>query len=152
MRMQSSTLAVGLFYGAGLLPDPDVPYTPSTVQSYIWVISLCFETAWNVIGVRQCARKRCSIVALDTLQITLSVSRPVILLTLLVTFYASSRKVEVVTGEDEALLNEAIAYNNGYGTSQNKLKRPVGFKQDDAQMVTWLDYLRGFHRLFPFLW
>jgi hypothetical protein len=40
---QSSALAVGLFYAAALLPDPDLPCEVAAVQLHTWLISLAFE-------------------------------------------------------------------------------------------------------------
>jgi ATP-binding cassette, subfamily B, vacuolar membrane transporter HMT1/ACLQ len=48
--LQSSTFGVGLFYLAGLLPDPDESYTINLVSRNMWIISTLYEITWLAHG------------------------------------------------------------------------------------------------------
>ena len=113
---------------AGLLPDPDVSYTPSDWNSYVWVVSLVFETAFLALFVSRC-HGRLPVRSTDT---------------------DASNTPE----ETERLLNRNMAPNreNGYGSTPNKSKGVLEARVGDAQTTTWLDYVVGFKNLFPFLW
>ncbi|KAF2259678.1 P-loop containing nucleoside triphosphate hydrolase protein, partial [Lojkania enalia] len=134
----SSTIGVGLFYLAGLLPDPDDPYSVSTVNFHMWLISLVYEILLFSLRVGHDIQAQKTSTALDALQRLFSACRIAILLLLVVLYAATTRRgyneIEEEEGEREALLG----------------KKPS--RAGDAQTTTWLDYLLGFKKLFPFLW
>lgn len=57
-------------------------------------------------------------------------------------------------GENERLLNGNVPPGReaGYGSTQDETKGVSEAKLGDAQTTTWLDYVVGFRKLFPFLW
>lgn len=135
---QSATLGVGLFYLASLLPDPDHPYEVSTVNCHMWLISLVYETAWLLVKISSQPIHYHGITALDATQIALASSRVLIFFSMIALYLTVNRQtyceVEENNGERESLLGKP------------------GKRVGDAQNTTWLDYLLGFRKLFPFLW
>ncbi|KAI1769735.1 ABC transporter type 1, transmembrane domain-containing protein [Hypoxylon cercidicola] len=155
----SSTIAVGLFYLAALLPDPDHPYTVSDVQWHMWLISTVYETAWLAynLTVVQSLEGGCSYSALDIAQVTLSALRTLFLLCSIGIYWALTVRPrgERSTSQDEEsslLPGERGSNNVSYGIMDAKAKGDEYAKAGDAQTTTWLDYMLGFGNLFPFLW
>jgi ATP-binding cassette, subfamily B, vacuolar membrane transporter HMT1/ACLQ len=142
---------------AGLLPDPDVSYTPFDWNFYLWVVSLLFEVAFLALFVRRrdgpFGRS-----ALDISQITLSGLRILILVAMTAIYWLPLRSANTdVTNtpeETERLLNGDVASNRkiGYGSTPDRSKGVLEPRVGDAQTTTWLDYVVGFKKLFPFLW
>ncbi|KAF3058034.1 Heavy metal tolerance protein [Daldinia childiae] len=149
----SSTISVTLFYAAGLLPDPDVPYTVTETQSHMWAISLIFEIALLYIQTQALPRPVSVIPGIASFQVALSGLRIVVLCTL-VGLYVLTRPINVTGSaeERESLFDEHAQNNTMYGSSPSQAKGATPVRSGDAQTTTWLDYLLGFGRLFPFLW
>ncbi|KAI1457521.1 ABC heavy metal transporter [Annulohypoxylon moriforme] len=150
----SSTTAVGLFYLAGLLPDPDQPYTVSNVQWHMWIISAVYEVAWLIYQFE--VQPHYSYGAIEIIQVTFAALRVFILLCSIVLYWAlkiSLRRGQP-TSQDEAesLLRNGHENSWNYGTPDTKARANGYAKAGDAQTTTWLDYLLGFQKLFPFLW
>lgn len=147
---------MALFYAAGLLPDPDVPYAITETQSHMWTISLIFEIALLWTGVEALPQPTPEVYVLESFQVALSGIR-VAVLCILVGLYVLTRHKRATSSirveeERESLLNEHTQNSTLYGSSQSRLKGIALARSGDAQTTTWLDYLLGFGRLFPFLW
>ncbi|KAI0419768.1 ABC heavy metal transporter [Xylaria grammica] len=151
----SSTVGVGLFYFAGLLPDPNTPYSQSQPSFYLWLISAIYETVWFLnhtrLGFERQYRWE---IALESL----AVSRILILFSLVVVFCgigrSERRRYHGALEEREGLLNGAIFDENGqlYGTSEFASTGNGYAKKGDAQTTTWVEYALGFRKLIPYLW
>ncbi|KAI0445794.1 P-loop containing nucleoside triphosphate hydrolase protein [Xylaria telfairii] len=142
----SSTVAVGLFYLAGLLPDPDTSYTQTQSELHMWVISLAYEIAW-ISALRY--RSRWEVVLF-----TLGLSRVLIFLCLVTVYLGSTQKKNDKhngnLGENGSLLNGDNAET--YGSSELAARKNGYATKGDAQTATWVEYALGFSKLMPFLW
>jgi hypothetical protein len=145
-------MAVGLFYLAGLFPDADEPYTATEVQCHMWLISTFYEVTLFVIFLWNSSLLQNVSSMLDVAQITLAISRILMFMCLLALYWAIVRRrnpKKAGSGEEtESLLGEHV----GYGTSNISFEGNSNSRPGDAQTTTWLDYLLGFSKLFPFLW
>ncbi|KAH8773852.1 P-loop containing nucleoside triphosphate hydrolase protein [Diaporthe sp. PMI_573] len=130
----SSLLGVELFYLAGLLPDPDIPYQVSSVHFHIWLVSAIYETAWVICALHRTSGSGPHNVA----QLTLGVSRVLVMLCLAF-LYLGTRPRRPSHGDEEEESN---------GLLSTESTNVIG----DAQTTTWLDYFLGFRALFPYLW
>lgn len=151
-------IGVWLFYGVGLLPDPDSSYTMSSAQQLMWLVSLMFEIAFLAAGVRSLPDKqhlRDTVAALSVSQATFNVLRLLLLFLSLVFYWASSRtkpKERTLNEEEtQSLINGSSQNGAAYGTN-GRPKDKVAKKGGDAQTGNWINYLLGFKKLFPFLW
>ncbi|KAK4228720.1 P-loop containing nucleoside triphosphate hydrolase protein [Podospora fimiseda] len=135
-------IGVLLYFLAGLLPNPDGPWSPTVSHCHAWISGLLFEAIIAAAfrterGVIDVPSK-----LLDIL-IGLGIARIAILTVLiaLVTrrqYALRSLSLESTPGERQSLLE------NGRG--------PPAPKKRDAQDSGWLDYIAGFRILFPYLW
>lgn len=151
----SSTTAVGLFYLAGLLPDPDQLYTVSNVQWHVWLISAVYEVTWLIYRFDVQPLSQYANSAIEISQVTLAVLRVLILLCSITVYWSLTRHDSgrpASQEEAESLLRNGDEDARSYGTSSTKARDKGYTKAGDAQTTTWLDYLLGFSKLFPFLW
>ena len=125
----------------------------------MWILSLGFEVGLLALFAKRCHAPLAN-PTLDPTQICLAALRILFLLLMLAMFLItgqdSKSRSKNTPQETESLLN-ANGNANGndrtaYGTSQNKLKGNTPVRIGDAQSTTWLDYVVGFQKLFPFLW
>lgn len=151
-------IGVWLFYGVGLLPDPDSSYTMSSAQQLMWLISLVFETAFLAPGVHSLPDRKHlhnTVVALSISEATFNVLRVILLLLSLVLYLVFSRSTakERTLNEEEthSLINGGAENGAAYGTNGQPRDKPVK-KGGDAQTGNWINYVLGFKKLFPFLW
>lgn len=149
-------IGVGLFFFAGLLPDPDEPYTPANWNTHTWMVCVGFETVILSIAFNG-FQGSLSNSPLDISQIGLSILRIFVLVVMLTVFWlphAFGIGNLNTPEETEQLLGTGSngRSDTGYGTSQNRLKGVTSVRLGDAQTTTWLDYVVGFRKLFPFLW
>lgn len=136
-----------LFYVAGLLPDPDIPYQVSGVHFHIWIVSFIYETAWVLCILHPALDSGPHSVA----QLALGVSRVLVMLCLVFLYLGTTpRRPSHDEEESDELLSTEAANGNIYGTSHktHDSREIIG----DAQTTTWLDYFLGFRALFPYLW
>ncbi|KAI0468881.1 P-loop containing nucleoside triphosphate hydrolase protein [Xylaria cf. heliscus] len=141
----SSTVAVGLFYLAGLLPDPDTPYTQTQSKLHMWMISLVYEVTW-ISALQYRSRWEVGL-------FTLGLSRALIFIGLVAIYLSSTWKHENqhrTLEENESLLDSDRVGN--YGTSELGVEQNGYAKKGDAQTATWVEYALGFSKLMPFLW
>jgi ATP-binding cassette, subfamily B, vacuolar membrane transporter HMT1/ACLQ len=155
---QSAILAVDLFYLAGLLPDPDIPYTTNEWNIHIWCISLLFEILQLALFA---ARVRTPFLSppIDATQVAMAALRVVLLLAMISISWFTGPKIETDTttspAEAESLLRngEPVPPQSiSYGAVSKKFQAVKITQVNDAQQTTWLDYVVGFRKLFPYLW
>ncbi|KAB8274682.1 P-loop containing nucleoside triphosphate hydrolase protein [Aspergillus minisclerotigenes] len=131
----ASNIAVFMFLAAGLLPDPDVPFSPSLSHSHAWIAGIIMEALQLAMFWYQ--QSPVSVLSrVEYLQLGLVMVRLVLFVAMVALYfqpmYAWSR---IQLDETEPLLGEVDS-------------KPVR----DAQHGGWLDYVVGFSTLFPFLW
>lgn len=124
-----------MFLAAGLLPDPDVPFSPSLSHSHAWIAGSFMEGLQLAMFWYQ--ESPASVLSrVEHLQLGLVMVRLVLFVAMVAFYlqpmYAWSR---IQLAEAEPLLGEVDS-------------KPVR----DAQHGGWLDYVVGFSTLFPFLW
>ncbi|CAI6334304.1 unnamed protein product [Periconia digitata] len=147
----SSTFGVGLFYLAGLLPDPDERYTASIVNRNMWLISTLYEVLWLAHGWKQTYGEISDNNAWHTASAVVATVRILILVGISALFIVTNQRKNQDwstqdNGERQPLLGNGSQVNGANGkTTSTK-------RSGDAQTTTWTDYLLGFKALFPFLW
>ncbi|ORY63914.1 uncharacterized protein BCR38DRAFT_433448 [Pseudomassariella vexata] len=153
----ASHIGVLLYFLAGLLPDPDGPWTPTVPHCHAWVVGVLLEIVISAVFIAEQPLIQVPKGLLDSL-CGLSLARIVVLvlmITLLVRRQYELRNPEKGSaGEQESLLGNTDASANGYGaanTNGNATKREVK-KPRDPQRSGWFDYIAGFRILFPYLW
>lgn len=145
-------MAVGLFYLAGLFPDADEPYTATEVQCHMWLISTFYEVTLFVMFLRNSSLLQNVSSILDATQITLAVSRILIFMCLLALYWVTVRRRNAKNPSSGEETESLLGGHMGYGTSNISFEGNSNSRPGDAQTTTWLDYLLGFSKLFPFLW
>ncbi|KAK0705469.1 ABC transporter [Lasiosphaeris hirsuta] len=139
-------VGVLLFFLAGLLPDPDGPWSPTVSNCHSWIASALLEAVIAALFVTERRYIEVPAGTLNTL-VALGLAR-IFTLGVMIALVArrhyalQSRQPSSSAGERQGLLE------NG----QNGQPAPRGGKPRDAQDSSWLDYVAGFRVLFPYLW
>lgn len=147
----ASHTGVLLFFLAGLLPDPDGPWTPTTSHCFAWVVGVLLEFVVASVFMSQQHQIHVPLGLLDSL-FGLSLARIVILgimiALLICREYELKGPKQGPESERQSLLENGNS-PNGYGSDSYKQKPK---KPRDAQSAGWFDYFAGFRVLFPYLW
>ncbi|KAK0735158.1 P-loop containing nucleoside triphosphate hydrolase protein [Lasiosphaeria miniovina] len=135
-------VAVMLYFLAGLLPNPDGPWSPTASHCYSWLVGALLEAVIAALFGIQRSRIDAPPELLDALA-ALGLARIaalVVMIALLVRrqYALRSSLASSTPGERQGLLE------NGHA--------PARPKPRDAQDSGWLDYIAGFRVLFPYLW
>lgn len=147
-----------LYYLAGLLPNPDGPWSPDASNCHAWITGLLLEA---VIAAVFKTEQRSIAVPPRLLDVLFSLGMARISVLLVMTgilvrrHYALRPSSSTSTGEERQGLLEngrgpAGGYNGVDGHAQPT--KPVARKPRDAQSSGWFDYIAGFRVLFPYLW
>lgn len=147
----ASHTGVLLYFLAGLLPDPDGPWTPTVSHLISWVVGVLVEVVIASVFISQQHQIHVPVGLLDTL-LGLSLGRIVVLgimsALLIVRDYELRAPKQGTESERQSLLENGHGAN-GYGSDNSKQKPK---KPRDAQSAGWFDYFAGFRVLFPYLW
>lgn len=146
----ASHTGVLLYFLAGLLPDPDGPWTPTTPHCIAWVVGVLLEVVIASVFMSQQHRIHVPSRLLDSL-FGLSLARVAILGIMIVLLICRDYEWKHLGGsesERQSLLENGNG-TNAYGTSNSKSNKK---KARDAQSAGWFDYFAGFRVLFPYLW
>jgi ATP-binding cassette, subfamily B, vacuolar membrane transporter HMT1/ACLQ len=147
----ASHTGVLLYFLAGLLPDPDGPWTPTASHCFAWVVGALFEVVIAIVFMSQQHQIHVPLGFLDSL-FGLSSARVVILGIMIALLICREYQVKSpkqgLESERQSLLENGNG-PDGYGSdgSKQKIKKPR-----DAQSAGWFDYFAGFQVLFPYLW
>ena len=141
-----------LIFCGSLLPDPDLPYSPSRSNLQTWVLSIAYEVAILIMCLisemnsEGPSRQSALAVACEAL----SASRVVVLSIMAVMFLVSRRTGDSMgsDSERESLLSEEQSVQQ-YGSAEAGAADTTA---KDAQTVSAFDYLAGFRDLVPYLW
>lgn len=148
-----------LYYLAGLLPNPDGPWSPTVPNCHAWITGLLLEA---VIAAVFKTEQRAIHVPANVLDVlfSLGIARIGVLLVMIALLvfreYATRSLLSQSTQEERQGLLEngqgrVGSYdgtNNGHATPG----KPAAKKPKDAQSSGWFDYFNGFRILFPYLW
>lgn len=157
---QASYVGVFLYFLAGLLPDPDGPWTPTIAHANAWLIAICLEVTISTVMLNHQDHIPLPNSLISTL-FTLGMARVgllVVMIALLALWRYKLRPEKVVVSEEtEGLLENGSANGakgkKGYGaTNGHAAAGPGVSKPRDAQSSGWFDYFAGFRILFPYLW
>lgn len=124
-----------MFLVAGLLPDPDEPFSPSLSHAHAWILAAVTEALQIAMFCFQFGKDPVNS-GMESVQLGLLMLRMGFFVAMAAIYlqpmYAWSH---IKLGETDPLLGEIAA-------------KPVR----DAQHGGWLDYVVGFSTLFPYLW
>lgn len=124
-----------MFLVAGLLPDPDEPFSPSLSHVHAWILAAVTEALQIAMFCFQFGKDPANS-GMESVQLGLLMLRMGFFVAMTAIYlqpmYAWSH---IKLGETDPLLGEIAA-------------KPVR----DAQHGGWLDYVVGFSTLFPYLW
>lgn len=147
-----------LYFLAGLLPNPDGPWSPDASHSHAWLTGVLLESV--IAAVFKTEQRSIGVPAhiLDEL-FGLGIARISVLLLMIAVVvrrhYALSSSASSSTAEErEGLLENGQGPTGGYNgvNGHTQPTKPAARKPRDAQSSGWFDYIAGFRVLFPYLW
>lgn len=146
-----------LFFLAGLLPNPDGPWSPTTAHCTAWVTGVLLEAVIAAVFKTQKQSINASSRLLDAL-FTLGIARIVTLLVMIALLVRRQYALKASTSRSEAEERQGLLENGQgpivdyHGTNGHVSvhKPPAG--KPNTQNKGWLDYFAGFRVLFPYLW
>ncbi|KFA55612.1 hypothetical protein S40293_09681 [Stachybotrys chartarum IBT 40293] len=152
----SSYVGVFLYYLAGLLPDPEGPWTPEAPHAYAWITAVLVETVISSVFVSTQPLLRVPsdlIISLNALGWARIVVLVLMTGTLLFREYRlRPTQPKSVPEERQSLLENG----NGNGASASYGSVPASAAESPRRTQVsgtgWLDYFVGFRVLFPYLW
>lgn len=145
-----------MYYLAGLLPDPEGPWTPEAPHAYAWVTGAFVETVISSVFVSTQPLLRVPsdlIIGLNALGWARIVVLVLMTGTLIFREYRlRPNKPSSVPEERQSLLENG----NGNGASATYGSVPASAaaspRRTQVSGTGWLDYFVGFRVLFPYLW
>lgn len=155
----ASHVAVLLYFLAGLLPDPDGPWTPTPAHAAAWLVAVLLEVTINAVLFVQARHVPLPDSLIRTLFV-LGMARAGLLCLMIALIahwrYRQRPEKAIAHDETESLLENGTkaAKTNGYGATNGNVNGtlPAPGKNRDAQSSGWFDYFAGFKVLFPYLW
>lgn len=147
-----------LYFLAGLLPNPDGPWSPDASHGHAWITAMLLEAVIAAVFKTQQRSIRVPAHILDEL-FALGIARIVVLLVMTAILvrrhYALRSSTAASTPEErEGLLENGQGPVGGYNGvhGHGPPSKPAARKPRDAQSSGWFDYIAGFRVLFPYLW
>ncbi|KAK7738418.1 hypothetical protein SLS62_011406 [Diatrype stigma] len=155
----SSHIGVLLYFLAGLLPDPDGPWSPSVSHGYAWLVGLMVDVVINSVLLSEHELIPLPKSLVDSL-FSLGIGRVAVyglMLILLARRQHLLRPERGSAAEGRSLLENGDGPANGYGGANghgngHAAAHAPPKKGRDAQSSGWFDYFAGFRVLFPYLW
>lgn len=165
----ASYVGVLLYFLAGLLPDPEGPWSPVAANGHSWVAGVLLEAVITAVLKTQQPAIGLSRDVVDTL-LSLGLARIVVLLVMigLITlrqYRLRSSESQSAPEERQSLLGNGQgpvadyggAHGHGHGHGGHghghiPAIKPASGKPPGVQGTGWLDYFAGFRVLFPYLW
>lgn len=142
-----------LYYLAGLLPDPEGPWTPGGAHCFAWVVGALVEIVIGAVFSSEQASLRVPNEFIATLNI-LGLFRILTLFLMTVILLAREYRLRPikprsVPEERQSLLENGNGSSGSYGSVP---AAPAKAKRTQVSGTGWLDYFAGFRILFPYLW
>lgn len=159
----ASYVGVLLYFLAGLLPDPEGPWSPVAANGHAWVAGVLLEAVIAAVLKTQQPVIGLSRDVVDTL-LSLALARLVMLLVMiglmvLRQYKLRSSESQSAPEERQSLLGNGSGNGSGpvpdYGGAHHPHMpaiKPASGKPPGVQGTGWLDYFAGFRVLFPYLW
>jgi hypothetical protein len=145
-------VGVVLYYLAGLLPDPEGPWTPAGAHCFAWVVGALVEIVTGAIFTSQQSRLRVPDDFIATLNI-LGLARIVILFLMTLLLLAREYRLRPIKPKSVPEERQSLLENgNGSSTSYGSVPAASRAKRTQVSGTGWLDYFAGFRILFPYLW
>ncbi|KAL6414129.1 ATP-binding cassette, subfamily B [Ilyonectria robusta] len=148
-------VGVLLYFLAGLLPDPEGPWSPNSAHCCAWVIGALAEAVITAVLSSVKPSLQVSNGFVDALNI-LGLSRIVVFVLMTVTlvlreYKLRPTKLKPAPEERQSLLESGNGSSSNYGSV--KAHPPVNrAARTQVSGTGWLDYLAGFRVLVPYLW
>ncbi|KAH8178661.1 ABC transporter domain-containing protein [Sarocladium implicatum] len=153
----ASYVGIFLYFLAGLLPDPEGPWTPGISHCCAWIAAILMEILIISVIPHMQPQLRVSSDFLRTVS-ALGLARVAILVLMIATFVLGKVRWSVKEADSEPEERQSLL-QNGHGSTQNYDGTPpkVDISSGSSQRTQvsgtgWLDYLAGFKILFPYLW
>lgn len=146
-----------LYFLAGLLPNPDGPWSPTTANCNAWVTGVLLEAVIAAVLKTEQRSINAPPRLLDVL-FFLEIARIITLLVMIAFFalrqYALRASTSSSTAEErQGLLENGQDPVDGYnGTNGHATAPKAPAAKPGNQNKGWLDYFAGFRVLFPYLW
>lgn len=154
----ASYVGVLLYFLAGLLPDPEGPWSPVAANGHAWVAGLLLEAVIAAVLKTQQAAIGLSRDVVDTL-LSLGLARLAVLVVMIGLMALRQHKLrpsqpQSAPEERQSLLGNGQGPVTGYGGAHGHAPaiKPASGKPPGVQGTGWLDYFAGFRVLFPYLW
>lgn len=155
----ASYVGVLLYFLAGLLPDPEGPWSPVAANGHGWVAGVLLEAVIAAVLKTQQPVIGLSRDVVDTL-LSLALARLVVLVVMIglmvLREYKLNRSSESQSAPEErqSLLGNGSGPVPDYGGAHPHMPaiKPASGKPPGVQGTGWLDYFAGFRVLFPYLW
>ncbi|RSL55240.1 hypothetical protein CEP54_009498 [Fusarium duplospermum] len=149
----ASHAGVLLYFFAGLLPDPEGPWSPSSAHGYAWLAGALLEFVIAGIFSSEKTLLRSSSTFLDIL-IILGLSRIAVFILMMGSLILRDYKLrppqpKSAPEERQSLLENGNGSSSNYGSVP---ATPAPAKRTQVSGTGWLDYFAGFRVLFPYLW
>ncbi|UPK92891.1 hypothetical protein LCI18_003826 [Fusarium solani-melongenae] len=149
----ASHVGVLLYFFAGLLPDPEGPWSPSSAHCYAWLAGALLETVIAGIFYSEKSLLRSSSTFLEIL-IILGLSRIAVFILMMGSLVLREFKLRPPQPKSAPEERQSLL-ENGNGSSSNYGSVPAPAtpaKRTQVSGTGWLDYFAGFRVLFPYLW
>ncbi|CAM1504934.1 Fc.00g025250.m01.CDS01 [Cosmosporella sp. VM-42] len=153
----ASYVGVLLYFLAGLLPDPEGPWTPDSAHFYAWVVGALVEAV--IAAVFSSAQPSLRLTeGLVRLLIILGWSRIAVLVLMMGILVLREYKLrpsmpKSEPDERQSLLENRNGSSQPYGSARTDASAAPGpAKRTQVSGTGWLDYFAGFRVLFPYLW
>lgn len=156
----ASYVGVLLYFLAGLLPDPEGPWSPVAANGHAWVAGVLLEAVITAVLKTQQPAIGLSRAVVDTL-LSLSLARIVLYVVLISLMAIRQYKLrpsesQSAPEERQSLLGNGQGpvadYGGAHGHGHMPAIKPASGKPPGVQGTGWLDYFAGFRVLFPYLW
>lgn len=145
-----------LFFTAGLLPDPEGPFTPKLSNLFAWLSCMMLDVSALVV-IHQSSHVREATSGSAESHAALVIARNVVLGSMACLFLLTRRHSlgddEWESEESGPLLSSGnAASKDSYGAAKSGATATARERKGDAQSTGWVDYFIGFRVLFPYLW
>ncbi|KAM0273590.1 hypothetical protein ACHAQH_008253 [Verticillium albo-atrum] len=148
----ASHVGVLLYFLAGLLPDPEGPWTPGGPHCFAWVVGALSEVVITAAFAVDQPSLRVSKGFIESLY-GLSAARTAILITMTAALCLREYKLRPAHVESAAEERQSLLANgNGSSYGSAPAASPGSARRTQVSGTGWLDYFAGFKVLFPYLW
>lgn len=142
-----------LYYFAGLLPDPEGPWTPGAAHCCAWIVGALVEVVIAAVFLSEQASLRVPAEFIEILNI-LALVRVFILLVMAAILLVREYRLKPAkrssdSEEQQSLLGNGNGSSGSYGSVP---ARAESVRRTQVSGTGWLDYFAGFKALFPYLW